>query len=344
MLDLYIDRSLPLTLAEQIKGQLVYAIMCGRLRPGQELPSVRRLAQTLNVSSATITQVYRALAQEHLICAQAGRGTFVEEIGRAQSKSAAFSVEQSLHQILNACIRLVLGLGYSVDELGDEFLIHLETHRPGNLGRKVAMIGNFRAATEAYARQIESILGDLGVRVLPVLLSELESDPDATLANLNAFGMAITMPSRLPQVSRLLAPLGLPVAAIAFQTSPATRQRLGAILPAQRIGVVATYSEFLSSLLSEIASYCLVQSPLLSAVLGQEERIDDMLGRIDILVYASGSDQLLAELPEGIEAIEYRYEPESDSVNRLRPLLGGKMAEMELGARGGHAHQQLPSL
>jgi len=46
-----------------------------------------------------------------------------------------------------------------------------------------------------------------------------------------------------------------------------------------------------------------------------------MLKQIDVLVYASGSEQVLDQLVDHVEAIEFRYAPEADSVNRLRPLI-----------------------
>jgi len=56
-----IDRSLPVSIHDQVKGQIQYAIITGKLKPGELLPSVRGLAERLGVAPATVSQVYREL-------------------------------------------------------------------------------------------------------------------------------------------------------------------------------------------------------------------------------------------------------------------------------------------
>ena len=60
-MEISIDRSLPITVTEQIKGKIVYAIAYGELRPGDPLLSVREFAAKLGVAPMTITRVYREL-------------------------------------------------------------------------------------------------------------------------------------------------------------------------------------------------------------------------------------------------------------------------------------------
>jgi DNA-binding transcriptional regulator YhcF (GntR family) len=320
-IELYIDRRLPITISEQIKGQVAYSIMCGRLHAGQTLPSIRSLSRTIGVSSVTVSQAYRALAQERLVLTRHGRGTFVADVGQGDVGNTVHSAREGLRRIVDASVRQALSLGFPLDEIRSEFLSWIEACRLGKPTCDLVLIGNFKAATESYAREIEAILHDLGVKVSPKLLCEVESDLPRTVDELKTARLVITIPSRLREVSDLLEPHGIRVRAVAFQASAETRRRLSLIPPADRLGVVATYSEFLGSLLNEVASYCLSQTPPLSAVLGQTGRIKRMLSQIDVLVYASGSDKTLEWLPDGIKAIEYLHAPEPDSVNRLRQLL-----------------------
>jgi DNA-binding transcriptional MocR family regulator len=61
--------------------QLVTALQCdiqsGRLRPGQKLPPIRRLAQQLNINPTTVARAYREAEQKGLLHSQTGQGTFV---------------------------------------------------------------------------------------------------------------------------------------------------------------------------------------------------------------------------------------------------------------------------
>ena len=54
-----IDRDLPVSLSQQLRGQIEYGIVCGEIPPGTQLPSVRELAGELGIGTVTVSQVYR---------------------------------------------------------------------------------------------------------------------------------------------------------------------------------------------------------------------------------------------------------------------------------------------
>jgi DNA-binding transcriptional regulator YhcF (GntR family) len=64
-------------LADQLKEQIAYQILSGRLRPGDRLPPVRTLASFLRVNRNTVARAYRELEQEGYLDTAAGRGTLV---------------------------------------------------------------------------------------------------------------------------------------------------------------------------------------------------------------------------------------------------------------------------
>lgn len=66
-------------LAGQIYRQVRSAIMDGRLRPGQALPSSRELAMRLTVSRNTVSAAYDRLAAEGFLTARAGVQTYVSD-------------------------------------------------------------------------------------------------------------------------------------------------------------------------------------------------------------------------------------------------------------------------
>ncbi len=61
----------------QICEQIRRLILSGRLKPGDQLPTVRQLAADLRVNFNTVARAYRTLDEERLISTQHGRGTFV---------------------------------------------------------------------------------------------------------------------------------------------------------------------------------------------------------------------------------------------------------------------------
>jgi len=328
-MEFYIDRSLPITLIEQIKGQIVYAIASGTLKPGSPLPSVRELSVELDVAPMTITRVYRELSKEHLIATRPGVGTFVADITDVGPRKGTRDAQKSLHQIADAFIRQTLAYGYAPSQIRDAFLKRLDYYCLNGTGLHVAIVGNFRSTTEAYAREAESILQDLNVKVRTVLRSELKDGLEGVRERLRGVKVVIAVPTHLPEIRSLLEPYGYNVVAVAFEVSPDTRHKVASIPPTAHVGVVATYPEFLNSLVEGVISYGLLETPPRYALIDQEELVKDILTQVDMVVYASGSERVLEWLPVGVEAFEYRHTPEPDSLNRLRPLLSRRAVERE---------------
>ena len=76
---LQIDLSSPLPASEQIVRGLRAALLAGRFRPGDKLPSVRQLALDLGVHHNTVAGAYRQLAEEGWLNLRRGRGATVVE-------------------------------------------------------------------------------------------------------------------------------------------------------------------------------------------------------------------------------------------------------------------------
>src|SRR5256885_289889 len=64
-------------LYEQIVQQVEESILKGQLRPGDQLPAERDLAQRFGVSRTAVREAVKALQEKGLVEAFTGRGTFV---------------------------------------------------------------------------------------------------------------------------------------------------------------------------------------------------------------------------------------------------------------------------
>ena len=67
----------PSPIYEQILRQIRAQILSGELLEGEVLPSIRKLAQTLQISVITTKRAYDELEREGLIDTVGGKGTFV---------------------------------------------------------------------------------------------------------------------------------------------------------------------------------------------------------------------------------------------------------------------------
>ena len=79
-LKLEIDFRSGLPIYTQIVNQVQAQVVSGELEPGDQLPTVRALAEDLRVNFNTVARAYRLLDEERIISTQQGRGTYITEI------------------------------------------------------------------------------------------------------------------------------------------------------------------------------------------------------------------------------------------------------------------------
>lgn len=77
---LQIDFRSGLPIYTQIVNQVQAQVAAGVLKPGDQLPTVRALAEDLRVNFNTVARAYRILDEARIISTQQGRGTFIIEI------------------------------------------------------------------------------------------------------------------------------------------------------------------------------------------------------------------------------------------------------------------------
>ena len=77
---LQIDFRSGLPIYTQIVNQVQSQIASGVLKPGDQLPTVRALAEELRVNFNTVARAYRFLDEARIISTQQGRGTYITEI------------------------------------------------------------------------------------------------------------------------------------------------------------------------------------------------------------------------------------------------------------------------
>jgi DNA-binding transcriptional regulator YhcF (GntR family) len=79
VLDLHVNRDGDVPVGTQLAWQVQALIASGRLQPGEQLPSVRKLAEVAGVNVNTVRSVYERLEGEGFIVTAHGRGSFVAQ-------------------------------------------------------------------------------------------------------------------------------------------------------------------------------------------------------------------------------------------------------------------------
>jgi len=99
----------------QIVEQVRQQVVSGKLKPGDQLPTVRALALELRVNFNTVARAYRLLDDAGIISTQQGRGTYILEVPPPER------TDKLRQQALQALTRDYLGeairLGCSSDEI-----------------------------------------------------------------------------------------------------------------------------------------------------------------------------------------------------------------------------------
>ncbi len=89
----------------QLMEQVKHAIETGALRPGEQLPGIRPLAEELVINPNTVAKAYRELEHEGVIELRHGAGAFVSGQS-AKSKKAADSLRTAQPIVVAAVERL----------------------------------------------------------------------------------------------------------------------------------------------------------------------------------------------------------------------------------------------
>ena len=114
-LTLNLDIRSGLPIYTQIVNQIQSQLVNGLLKPGDQLPTVRALAQELRVNFNTVARAYRILDEERIISTQQGRGTYITEIPppEVSERLRHESLEALTQRFINEAFRL----GFSEKEV-----------------------------------------------------------------------------------------------------------------------------------------------------------------------------------------------------------------------------------
>lgn len=82
-MDIIINIDDPVPLFAQLVAQIKQAIASDSKKPGDPLPSIRQLANDLELNSKTVAKAYRLLERDAVIQTRGYRGTFVHPDAKA---------------------------------------------------------------------------------------------------------------------------------------------------------------------------------------------------------------------------------------------------------------------
>lgn len=115
MTDWYIDHSAPMPIYAQLERGIKFAIGTGKLRVGDQLPTVRQLAVDLKVNANTVAKVYAQLEHDGILETRRGVGTFVREKGPPNGSDPLRSGK--LEALVDRFLQEAESHGFTTDEV-----------------------------------------------------------------------------------------------------------------------------------------------------------------------------------------------------------------------------------
>jgi GntR family transcriptional regulator len=100
----------------QIVNQVKHLVASGRLRPGEELPPIRVLAEQLLINPNTVARAYRELETAGVVTKDSTRGTYVSEAGSPLARRERLKI---LTERIDALLVAARQLGIDIDEALD---------------------------------------------------------------------------------------------------------------------------------------------------------------------------------------------------------------------------------
>jgi DNA-binding transcriptional regulator YhcF (GntR family) len=314
-MEFHLDRDSSIPLGAQLRGMIEYAITFGALKPGEQLPSVREMADILGVAPMTVAQVYRELKAAELVYSKPGAGTFIADASMLVG-SSGLNLDE-LHQHLDALINCGILLGFSATDLG-ALVSNRFSERQRQLKKKtVFLIGNFIDSARDYAHCMAETLGEIAV-VEATTLTDLRND-ELLRQHVSSADLLLTFAHRRREVSQLFP--GQALMNISFIPSETTRRSLASLEPLTRTLVVSIFPEFTSLMTHGVARFA-PHVTQVTVVHRDDPQLGELLKETDALVYATGAQDLTAQLSEGQISFEYRHVPDAGEIQRVVvPLL-----------------------
>ena len=117
MIEFRLDPKSGIPYYRQMIDQIRYGILSGKLKVGEQLPTVRALAVELKVNLNTVSKAYKELEIQNILETQQGTGTF---IGSVTVEIPEEERRKKLNDICMEFFNIAASYGFSEEDLIEE--------------------------------------------------------------------------------------------------------------------------------------------------------------------------------------------------------------------------------
>jgi DNA-binding transcriptional regulator YhcF (GntR family) len=200
LLPITVNPRAPLSITVQIAEQIKLLIATKQLKPGDSLPTVTQLAESLQTNHNTTATVYTQLIEAGYLTAQRGKGTFVaqtEVVQRAANR-------QHFYELLDRAFQAGTQMGLNASDFGAAAYARavMQSQQP-IVSPKLVFVESSQQDVDAYIKPIQSVVG---TTVTLVQLEDLQAGQPVAREKLRAADMVIARTHRIPEITRITAP------------------------------------------------------------------------------------------------------------------------------------------
>ncbi len=316
-MNIHLDRAREETLLEQARVQIISGLHGGLLRPGDRLPSLRRVAALSGLNVKTVMRVYAGLEMEGLVVVRSGSGAFVTAYhSDAFEPAGAVGVWRLLRRHLDQAA------GMNLTSAAYASLAQRFVDRSSVKHRSVTVLECNEEQVRLYAREISL---RIGVKTQPVLLQDLKRQAGAALVRSCSI-LAVT-DFHLKEGMEIARKLGKPLASLRLR--PDFLPRLMEAARRGRFAMIVSNTSFFPAFRRTLGLLGLQRVHLdhISVAAGNDSSaVKRAAGRAEIVYLSPLCDRAVrALIPRGVRILSFPRQIAGESMEELEAwiLLSG---------------------
>lgn len=312
---LQLKREAGIPLYIQVQNLVKELIKNGVWMPGSKIPTERSLAQQLNVSRNTISMAFRDLEHQGLLVCHQGRGTFVaesDEVVRLESR------KERLLRVIDMAMEEATALGFSIDDFLAITHVRAREKRDILSQANIILIECNREQVEFFAQELAH---SVGVIIHPILIGDLESNPEKFRDIIRKADIVITTLFHLQTVKEVVGDVGTEIISIALSPLLDSIVHIARIPNNAHVGIFCLSNNFAEKMIASLRSAGISHLQY-SIFLGPAEKevLLEQIDSVDYIITSPGRKQELMNHTRK-EVVEFIYSPDQASTNLLRATL-----------------------
>jgi GntR family transcriptional regulator len=310
-----LDRNMDVPLFRQLRAALEMRIIDGELRDGTPLPSIRRMANDLDVATVTVVQAYKELQAHGYIQSVPKRGFFVTSGYFSQP-----SIESNIRVVELIDLMFDAARETGIGEKKAAQLVLQRLHERQSRPKTIAIVGFRDASLSERVAHTRTGVADLSVSVIGLSFEKLEAmdgeELDDLLQPIDVFLVSV---GEVRHASLILGKH-------AVRILPMTRELRADVVAAiqrqpedTRFGVIANSHEYADRIIAEFRRVHPASITSSIAIVDDTIAVHRVLERSDVILIGSlAGTRLEVPIAPELDRIEFIFVPDADTLNKLR--------------------------